>query len=82
MIADGETGLLVPAGDAAAFQAALEALVRSVALRERLGAAARQAAVARFGLEQMVDRYEACYRAVMAGAPVLAAANGPVGGRL
>lgn len=77
VIADGETGLLVPVGDAAAFRAALEALVESAALRERLGAAARQAAVARFGLERMVDRYEACYRAAMAGAPVPAALRAP-----
>jgi glycosyltransferase involved in cell wall biosynthesis len=80
VIADGGTGLLVPAGDATAFQAALEALVQSAALRERLGAAARQAAVARFGLETMVDRYEACYRAVMAGAPVTATGSDPGSG--
>ena len=39
-------------------------------MRERLGAAARQDAISDFGLERMVDRYEACYRAVMAGHPV------------
>ena len=38
--------------------------------RERLGAAARRDAVSRFGLERMVDRYEACYRSVVAGRPV------------
>jgi glycosyltransferase involved in cell wall biosynthesis len=81
VIVDGETGLLVPVEDATAFQAALEALVESAALRERLGAAARQAAVARFGLERMVDRYEACYRAAMAGAPVPAALRDPGGER-
>ena len=69
-IAHGKTGLLVPAGDASAFQGALETLVESSAMRERLGAAARQDAVSRFGLERMVDRYEACYRAVVAGHPV------------
>jgi glycosyltransferase involved in cell wall biosynthesis len=70
VITNDETGLLVPAGDASAFQGALERLVESSAMRERLGAAARQDAVSRFGLERMVDRYEACYRAVMAGHPV------------
>lgn len=81
VITHGETGLLVPAGDAAAFQAALETLVQSAALRERLGAAAREAAAARFGLETMVDRYEACYRAVLAGVPVTGPASDPVSGR-
>ena len=70
VITNDETGLLVPAGDASAFQGALERLVKSSAMRERLGGAARQDAVSRFGLERMVDRYEACYRAVMAGHPV------------
>jgi glycosyltransferase involved in cell wall biosynthesis len=81
VIAHGETGLLVPAGDAKAFQAALETLVQSASLRERLGAAARRDAVARFGMATMVDRYEACYRAVMAGVPVAATASDPVSGR-
>jgi len=81
LITHGETGVLVPAGDAAAFQVALETLVQSAALRERLGAAARQAAVDRFGLETMVDRYEACYRAVLAGVPVTGPASDPVSGR-
>jgi glycosyltransferase involved in cell wall biosynthesis len=81
VLTDGETGLLVPAGDAAAFQGALEAVVQSAALRARLGAAARAAAVAQFSLETMVDRYEACYRVVLAGGPVAAPASGPLSGR-
>ncbi len=82
VLTDGATGLLVPAGEAAAFQAALEALVASAALRTRLGAAARQAAVVRFGLARMVDRYEACYRAVLTGAPVPTACCAPGDGCL
>jgi glycosyltransferase involved in cell wall biosynthesis len=39
LIADGETGLLVPPADAAALAAALERLIRQPALRARLGAA-------------------------------------------
>lgn len=47
IIRDGETGLLVPAGDTNMFSAALERLVDDPALRERLGHAARTDAVAR-----------------------------------
>ena len=43
MIAHGETGLLVPAGDVAALAAALETLVADAGLRELIGAAARAA---------------------------------------
>ncbi len=80
-IAHGDTGFLVPPGDAAALQEALERLAQSAATRDRLGAAARQAAATRFSLVNMVERYEACYRAVLAGAPVAAPASDTVGGR-
>ena len=40
-IEDGETGLLVPPGDAAALRAALERLLGDADLRARLGIAAR-----------------------------------------
>jgi glycosyltransferase involved in cell wall biosynthesis len=41
VIADGETGLLVPVGDAAALRSAIERLLGDRVLRERLGDAAR-----------------------------------------
>jgi len=72
VITNGETGLLVRPGDAVALQEALEVLLQSSMMRERLGAAARQDAAARFGLERMVERYETCYRALLAGHPVAA----------
>ncbi len=80
-IAHGDTGLLVPPGDAAALREALERLARSAATRERLGEAARQVAATRFSLVSMVERYEAYYRAVLAGVSVAASASDPVGGR-
>jgi glycosyltransferase involved in cell wall biosynthesis len=42
IVADGETGLLVPPGDVAALARGLDALVGSPALRARMGAAARR----------------------------------------
>ncbi len=48
LIADGETGLLAPPGDAAALAAALERLVRDPSLRLRLGAAGQAKIAAAF----------------------------------
>ena len=45
VVRDGETALLVPAGDVAALTAALDRLRRDPALAERLGAAARARAL-------------------------------------
>jgi glycosyltransferase involved in cell wall biosynthesis len=50
---DGATGLLVPAGDAAALAAALEQLLADSALRRRLGAAGRERVRARFDLAEL-----------------------------
>lgn len=75
VIANGETGLLVPPGDAPALQEVVVTLVQSSPMRARLGAAARKEAVARFSLERMVDQYEACYRAVLKAAPLAVAAR-------
>jgi mannosyltransferase len=50
IIADGETGLLVPIEDAPGLRAAVAALIEDPARREAMGAAARGHVVARFGI--------------------------------
>jgi glycosyltransferase involved in cell wall biosynthesis len=56
IVEDGVTGLMVPPGDPTALREAVERLLADPAERRRLGAAARQAAVERFGLDVYVDR--------------------------
>jgi rhamnosyl/mannosyltransferase len=57
----GETGLVVPVGDAAALGGALAMLLTDRALRARMGARARERALADFGIERMVERTLAVY---------------------
>jgi glycosyltransferase involved in cell wall biosynthesis len=54
LIVDGESGILVPPGDAAALARALASLAAAPDTRARLGAAARQRAVERFDLAACV----------------------------
>lgn len=56
-VVDGETGILVPSGDRAAFARALERLAADAPLRARLGENAR-ARHERFTMDVMVDAYE------------------------
>jgi len=63
LVADGETGLLVPPRDPAALRAAVERLLAEPELRERLGAAARARARERFGWDAVTERTLAVYRA-------------------
>jgi glycogen(starch) synthase len=57
----GETGLLVPAGDAAALASAVSTLLDDPALAIRLGEAGRRRAAETFGLEACVDGYARLY---------------------
>ncbi len=67
VVADGETGLLVPAEDAAALAAAMLRLAADPELRGRLGAQARARYLSQFSLETMTGGTEAVYRQVLVG---------------
>ena len=63
-VVDGETGLLVPVGDAAAMAAALDTLAGDAALRDRMGSAGLRMVEERFDWERCVDSMIAVYRSV------------------
>ncbi|MGH7528794.1 MAG: glycosyltransferase [Gemmatimonadales bacterium] len=65
IVVDGETGLLVPPGDAAALARALERVLEDPAYARALGAAGRARLAQRFSWEAVTARWEAVYRAVV-----------------
>jgi glycosyltransferase involved in cell wall biosynthesis len=65
-VRDGETGLLVPPGDAAALAAALRLLADDPVKAQALGAAGRELVAERFGLDRMLAELQAAYDAVAA----------------
>ena len=60
-VADGETGLLAPPGDAASLAAAIETLLKDRALRLRLGEAGRRRFLDRFEVSISARRYARFY---------------------
>ena len=67
-ITDGETGLLVPPGDAAALAGAVRRLAEDDGLRLGLGERAALVARERFDVGLYVDRLEAVYRSCLGAA--------------
>jgi glycosyltransferase involved in cell wall biosynthesis len=67
IVADGETGLLFPPGDAGALADRVERLLRDQQLAASLGARARAEIAARYDLGILVAREIALLRAVAAG---------------
>ena len=62
VIADGQTGLLVPVRDPVAIAAAVEQLVGDARMRSTMGAAARVRAAAEFDQQRIIDRTLDAYR--------------------
>jgi len=62
IVADGDTGVLVPPGDATALGAAACALLDDRERCARMGRRARQRVAERFSWERHLDSYEALYR--------------------
>ena len=66
IVRDGETGLLVPPGDADALAAALGRLLDDDGLRRRLGAAGRERALDEFDVVRFGDAHVDAYRRALA----------------
>jgi glycosyltransferase involved in cell wall biosynthesis len=67
IIEDSKNGLLVPPGDANALAAAIVRLVRDTALRQSLGAAARDTVVRRFGNADIAEQWLTAYHSLGSG---------------
>lgn len=75
IVADGETGVVVPPEDAAALARAIASLVRDPELVRTYGAAARRRALAQFSAEAAVDGVERVYRHLLNSRSTAAAAS-------
>jgi glycosyltransferase involved in cell wall biosynthesis len=65
IVVDGESGLLVPPGDANALAAALRRVLTDADVARRLGQAGQQRVRTEFTWETITARWEAIYRAVV-----------------
>ncbi|HEY4095819.1 MAG TPA: glycosyltransferase family 4 protein [Baekduia sp.] len=68
-VVDGETGLLVPPGDATSLAGALSALLHDPTRRRAMGTAGRARAAARFDLPGFRAAHLALYEGLLAAAP-------------
>lgn len=66
VVRDGETGVLVPPGDADALAAAIRRFAKDADLRRRLGDAGRQRFESEFTLDQVTPRVTALYHRILA----------------
>ena len=84
IVADGETGLLVPPADPVALAAALERLATDAPLAERLADAGRRYVQEHFSWPAILEEWQACYAAALEAArrrrPVSSGADAAVSG--
>jgi glycosyltransferase involved in cell wall biosynthesis len=66
LVRDGETGVLVPAGEAEPLRDAIVRVAGNLALARQMGEAGRQRAVTRFLQESCTDRTELLYEGALA----------------
>jgi D-inositol-3-phosphate glycosyltransferase len=69
IIADGDTGFLVPGDDATSMAARLEQLLVDRTGAAHMGSRARQMIVSNYSLRQSAERYFAKYEELLAGCP-------------
>jgi glycosyltransferase involved in cell wall biosynthesis len=65
LVVEGQTGFLVPPGDAEALAARLSALLADPELRARMGRAGRERAEAEFDERRVAEKLEALYREIL-----------------
>ena len=65
VLAAGEAGIIVPAGDAPALAAALDKLLHAPACARDLGARAKRRAASEYGISKMVAQYAAIYQSLL-----------------
>jgi glycosyltransferase involved in cell wall biosynthesis len=66
VVQDGQTGILVPPGDASALCGSLSALASDSDRARRMGAAARTQALECYSAQRMVLAYQQCYMDILA----------------
>lgn len=64
-VMDGQTGYVVPLGDAPGFKAALTRLLKDGASRKKLGAAGKNRAFTLFNPKRLATEYEELYRSLL-----------------
>jgi glycosyltransferase involved in cell wall biosynthesis len=70
VLRDGETGLVSPLNEAAAFGAALRRVIQSAELRRRMGQAARAHVTQNYDLNRTMEAYARAYERLARSQPV------------
>jgi glycosyltransferase involved in cell wall biosynthesis len=70
VVAEGVSGLLVPAGDKQALGQAISALLQDPLRRERMGQAARQRFERHFSMKNFIRKHEHLYEEILFGSPL------------